>query len=40
MVSAALALTLATVLGHAADYVARFERDLSGFVAEERYRQD
>ena len=40
MVPAVLALTLATVLDHASQYVARFQRELSGFVAEERYRQD
>jgi len=40
MVSAVLALTLAAVLDHASQYVARFQRELSGFVAEERYRQD
>ncbi|HZT78286.1 MAG TPA: hypothetical protein VFA27_16645 [Vicinamibacterales bacterium] len=40
MTTALLALTLATVLAHAGQYVARFERELSGFVAEERYLQD
>ena len=32
--------TLAIVLGHAADYVARYQRQLRGLVAEETYRQN
>jgi len=32
--------SLKTVLGRASDYVVRFERDLAGIVAEERYAQD
>jgi hypothetical protein len=32
--------SLKTVLGRASDYVVRFERDLTGIVAEERYSQD
>jgi hypothetical protein len=40
MIDAVLALTLTAVLDRASQYVAQFQRDLSGFVAEERYRQD
>src|SRR5579871_1219302 len=41
MIPAAIAaLTLTTVLERAAQYVAQFERELSGFVAEEHYVQD
>lgn len=32
--------TLASVLGHAADYVERYQRQLRGLVAEETYRQN
>src|SRR5262245_25409113 len=32
--------TLKTVLARASDYVVRFERDLSGIVAEEHYTQN
>ena len=40
MLHAVAALTLAAVLDHVAHYVARFQRELSGFVAEEQYHQD
>jgi len=40
MVDALLALTLTAVLDRAATYVAQFQRELSGFVAEEQYQQD
>ena len=40
LVAPILSLTLATVLDRAGRYVAQFERELSSFVAEERYVQD
>jgi hypothetical protein len=40
MIDALLALTLSAVLDRAATYVAQFQRELSGFVAEEQYVQD
>jgi hypothetical protein len=40
MIDALLALSLSAVLDRAATYVAQFEQQLSGFVAEEQYQQD